>query len=175
MHTSAIVMRVKKFDNPSINMKTFLFILAIVYLALSGAVSAKPTANRKEALLNKLLALKQDDSEDRKIILIQDDDDDGTALEQDEGDDRIHLQEDEEGEGGAREQDGDDDGEAAMIQNFGKLLKKADQKVVLAKLQALKVSSQSRAEAQWWHHIFHWFHHLFHHHHHHHRHHHHWQ
>ena len=71
-------------------MKTFLFILAIVYLALSGAVSAKPTANRKEALLNKLLALKQDNSEDGKIILIQDDDD-GIALEQDEGDDSIRY------------------------------------------------------------------------------------
>ena len=144
-------------------MKSFLSILAIICLALSGAALAKPSINRNENLLNSLLAFEQADNDDGGIV-----------LEQDEGDDSIRLQEDNEGEGATCMQEGDDNGEAVMIQSFGKLLKKADKKVVLAKVQALKASAQSEAEAQWWHHIFHFFHHLFHHHHHHHRHHHHW-
>lgn len=170
-------------------MKSFLFLLAVVYyLALSGAVLAKPTANRNENLLNKLLAFEQDDSNNGRVILAQDDNDETTlkqadnedggiiVLEQDEADDSIRLQEDDEGKGVTHVQEGGDDGEAVMIQNFGKLLKKTNKKVVLAEVQALKASAQSEAEVQWWHHIFHFFHHLFHHHHHHHHghHHHHW-
>ena len=65
-------------------MKTSLFILSLViYLALSSysAVLAKPTASNKEKLLSKLLAFKQDDSDDGKILLIQDDNN-GDILEQ---------------------------------------------------------------------------------------------
>ena len=82
-------------------MKPFLFIFSLIYLALSSAVLAKPTASRKEELLNNLLAFKQDDSDDGTIILVQEDDngailkqaddDDGIVLEQDEGDDHIRL------------------------------------------------------------------------------------
>ena len=163
-------------------MKTFLLIFSLVYVALPTAVLAKPwTAAHKEELLNKLLTFIQDDGDDGRIILAQDDsngdilgqadndDAPGMILEQDEGqgDDRMHLQENKEGGGGIQEED-DDNGEVAVIQNLGKLLKKADKKMILAKLEDLKASAQSEAEAQFLHHIFHLIHHLFHHHHHHH-------
>jgi hypothetical protein len=95
-------------------MKNLIFTLAIVYLALSCVALAKPTANRnkEKQLLDQLLALKQEGSEDEnpgKIILQQDDngriivkqaanqdedDDNGIVLEQEDEDDK-------DGEGGA--------------------------------------------------------------------------
>ena len=94
----------EKLTTHPITMKTSLSIVSLViYLALSSysAVLAKPTASHKEKLLSKLLAFKQDDSDDGKILLIQDDsngaileqdnDGQGIVLEQDEGGDRIRL------------------------------------------------------------------------------------
>ena len=126
-------------------------------------------SSNEELILNKLLTFKQGD--DNGDILEQDDNEKGGAgivLEQDGGDSRISLK-GKVGEGGARTQEGGDNGETVVIQNpAGKLLKKANQKVVLSKLQDLEASAQSEAEAQFLHHIFHLLHHLFHHHHHHH-------
>ena len=106
----------------------------------------------QQQILNKLLTFKQDDGDNGRIILVQDDtnggileqadDDDapGIMLEQDEGSDRMHLQENE--EGGGNIDDGDDNnGEVAMIQTLGKLLKKADKNMILAKLEGLKASA----------------------------------
>ena len=130
-------------------------------MALPSAVLAKPwTAVHKEEILNKLFTFIQDDGDDGRIILAQDDSNGGILgqadnsdtpemiLEQDDGrgDDRMHLQENKEGDGGIQEED-DDNGEVAVIQNLGKLFKKAVKKMILARLEDLKASAQSEAEA----------------------------
>ena len=150
-------------------MKAFLLALSII--AMSGMVVAKPTVSseKRHTLLDALLALQQEEDEGGKLTAQGDDDDDDEGLaheQQEEGEDGVRNQEEEDDEGMVVEQENDDDNMAAKIEKMAKL-SKADQKIVLAKLQSMKEDAETDAEAQFWGHIHHFIRHIFGHHHHH--------
>ena len=151
-------------------MKTFLLILSVI--AMSGMVVAKPTVSseKRDTLLDALLALQQQEDEGGKVTTEEEDNDDDEGLaheQQDEGDDDGRSQEEEEDtDGMVVEQENEDGDIVAKVEKMAKL-SKADQKIVLAKLQSMKEDAETDAEAQFWGHIGHFIRHIFGHHHHH--------
>ena len=123
-------------------------ICALTVLLLSCAVLSKPTTSRREEnLLDALLALQQDYGDDT-VAIEQEDDGDGDALIQHESD----------------EEPSRESSIAVQIQELSELGGQA-RLIVLAKLQALEKRASNKAEAQWWHHLFHLAWHIFRHHH----------